>query len=579
VRLLAQRDKGGMWALVQNVDNDYEICIYKDNVFEPQFKIEYNKMYYSDVGYPVNLFESSKGDLWVCGGYGLGRYANGEWQTFEHSIYKSVIEFSDGILWFARSDGIFQYDGLQFTPILTGVDEVNSLVISRDSSVWAGTHSGLYRFHENSWVQITEEDGLPDTIVHEVYEDSQGKLWVGTAKGFCFWNPDADRDIPLVTIPEDKNSRSISPDGNAQFVLDGIDKWNYTKPERLLYSYRIDDNKWSNFSTDKVASCSGMLSGPHLLQVKSMDRNWNQSKVGLWTFVVLLPWYKEPIFIFIITIASILIVLLGGVAMYRRKQVLQSYAEIQSANSQLNDLNVELQDANAQLIQLDQMKSQFVSQASHDLRTPLTAIKGSLDNLLMGIAGALNEKQQKVMTRATTSVDRLTNLINDVLDLNRIETGRVVLEKTDIPFKALVENIISENRPAAEQKQIQLAFVSSEDDCTLHIDGSKIERVVGELVSNAIKYTPESGMVSVSLIQDDNEASLSVKDSGIGMTEEECAKIWERFYRTSASQKFAKGSGLGLSIAKELIELHNGSIELISEQGLGTTFKLTLPRK
>ena len=123
----------------------------------------------------------------------------------------------------------------------------------------------------------------------------------------------------------------------------------------------------------------------------------------------------------------------------------------------LNTMNSELQEANAQLIQLDQMKTQFVSQASHDLRTPLTAIKGSLDNLLMGIAGALNEKQQKVMTRATTSVDQFTNLINDVLDLNRIETGRIVLEKSDITFKALAYNIINENRPASDQKQIQLA--------------------------------------------------------------------------------------------------------------------------
>ena len=255
--------------------------------------------------------------------------------------------------------------------------------------------------------------------------------------------------------------------------------------------------------------------------------------------------------------------------------------EIELLNVELEDRvahrTAELEKANHELRELDKMKTQFVSQASHDLRTPLTAIKGSLDNLLMGIAGALNEKQQKVMTRATTSVDRLTNLINDVLDLNRMETGRIVLEKSDIPFKALVENIINENHPAAEQKQIQLAFVSSEEDCTLHIDGSKIERVVGELISNAIKYTPDNGKVDVCLSHKDNTASLSVKDSGIGMTAEECEKIWERFYRTSASMKFAKGSGLGLSIAKELVELHGGTLSTQSKQDIGTTFYLTLP--
>ncbi len=249
---------------------------------------------------------------------------------------------------------------------------------------------------------------------------------------------------------------------------------------------------------------------------------------------------------------------------------------VEQRTQDLNTMNTELQEANAQLIQLDQMKTQFVSQASHDLRTPLTAIKGSLDNLLMGIAGALNEKQQKVMTRATSSVDRLTNLINDVLDLNRIETGRIVLEKTNIPFKTLVENIINENSPAAEQKWITLN-ANLREEINLHIDGGKIERVVGELISNAIKYTPDDGTVEVDMSCDDDMLSLSVKDSGIGMTPEECAKIWERFYRTSASQKFAKGSGLGLSIAKELVELHEGTLTVESAQGLGTKFTLSLP--
>jgi signal transduction histidine kinase len=251
---------------------------------------------------------------------------------------------------------------------------------------------------------------------------------------------------------------------------------------------------------------------------------------------------------------------------------------VDQRTQELNTMNVELQQANAQLVQIDQMKTQFVSQASHDLRTPLTAIKGSLDNLLMGIAGALSEKQAKIMTRATTSVDRLTNLINDVLDLNRIETGRIVLEKTDIPFKALVENIINENRPAAEQKQITINANLGEE-ITLHIDGSKIERVVGELISNAIKYTPKSGIVNLKLSRECDTVLFSVADSGIGMTKEECSKIWERFYRTSASKTFAKGSGLGLSIAKELVELHKGMIELVSEQGRGTTFTLSLPVK
>jgi signal transduction histidine kinase len=249
---------------------------------------------------------------------------------------------------------------------------------------------------------------------------------------------------------------------------------------------------------------------------------------------------------------------------------------VMQRTEELEAVNQDLHQANEELRELDKMKSQFVSQASHDLRTPLTAIKGSLDNLVIGIAGDLNEKQKRVMRRATKSVDRLSSLINDVLDLSRIESGRIVIEKSDIPFKTLVENIIQENLPAANQKKIQL-ISNLGDEITIQIDGGKIERAVGELISNAIKYTPEEGHVTISLCQNDDYSILSVQDSGIGMTPVECSKIWERFYRTSASKQFAKGSGLGLSIAKELVELHQGSLTVESEQGIGTTFKLQLP--
>ncbi|MBD3266141.1 hypothetical protein GF373_05680 [bacterium] len=274
-------------------------------------------------------------------------------------------------------------------------------------------------------------------------------------------------------------------------------------------------------------------------------------------------------------------------------------------------LNIELEDrvarrtsqlkkANEELRELDKMKSSFVNQASHDLRTPLTAIKGSLDNLGFGIAGQLNEKQKKIVARATKSVERLGNLVNDLLDLSRIESGRIVLEKSHIPFISLIENIIGENKPAADQKQIQLTTDFCNEAVTMNLDGGKIERVVGELIGNAIKYTPEGGTVNITLLicgladfpdlhslnhitEQEKEtgnrewAVLSVRDSGIGMTQEECQKIWERFYRTNASKMMAKGSGLGLSIAKELVELHGGTITAESDKGKGTVFSMILP--
>lgn len=250
---------------------------------------------------------------------------------------------------------------------------------------------------------------------------------------------------------------------------------------------------------------------------------------------------------------------------------------VEQRTAELREANLQLQQANLKLLELDQMKTAFVSQASHDLRTPLTAIKGSLDNLTLGVAGELNEKQKKIMLRATRSVDRLTNLINEILDLNRIESGRITLEKSIISLKAIVEQCLQEHGPAAEKRQLLLLGAPIADSLNLYADPSKIERVCGELISNAIKYTPAGGTIQVSLARNGSAAVFKVQDTGIGMTAEECGKIWERFYRTTESQKFAKGSGLGLSIAKELIELHEGHITVESVPGAGTTFTVTLP--
>lgn len=306
----------------------------------------------------------------------------------------------------------------------------------------------------------------------------------------------------------------------------------------------------------------------------------------IWIFILvgvpLSVWnifYRASFYIYLFTIIAILECLrVVFAAILNYPQTIKELKELTDELEQrVDQRTAELAKANEELRELDRMKSAFVSQASHDLRTPLTAIKGSLDNLALGIAGELNEKQQKILARATRSVDRLTDLVNDVLDLARIESGRAVLEKSRISLRGIIEHILQENQTAAAQKKIALTPILDNDACYLFADGGKIERIAGELVGNAIKYTPENGDVEIRLQQVDGKALLTVKDSGIGIAAADLPKIWDRFYRTAASQKAAKGSGLGLSIAKELTEMHGGSLTVESQEGAGTIFSLSLP--
>lgn len=459
------------------------------------------------------------------------------------------------------------------------------MIEAKDGSIWAASYSGLHHIHGNTWITYTHEDGLPADSVTQVLEDSKGRIWAGTSRGLSLHHPDADPDPPDTYVPDDVNVREVSPDGELRVVFRGMDKWKYTEASRLYYSYRIDEEPWSPYDTKAVATFHALPAGNHLFEVRAMDRNGNvDPSPAVYEFTVPRYWHRQPAFQISMLGSLVLILVFAGIAVSRHLRLQHTNTALERSNLQLHTTtgeletaNVELHTANEELLELDKMKSSFVSQASHDLRTPLTAIKGSLDNLMRGVGGGLNERQSKVMGRALRSVDRLTALINDVLDINRIETGRMVLEKSSVPFHTLVDNIVQENQPAAVQKGITLEMSGLSEPSTVTIDAGKIERVVGELVSNAIKYTPNDGHVRISLSCEAGRIQLSVEDNGIGMTPEECAKVFERFYRTQASQHMAKGSGLGLSIAKELVGMHGGTLDVVSEPGRGTHFTMTLP--
>ncbi len=538
----------------------------------------------------TNIIEMENGDLWMGLWHSLGPLLlrkNGETVLFDNQqIFPGtgafkLVDIGNNRTWCVGGNEVTEYDGIAWRIIKEGIDYARDIIKDRKGRIWVAAKNGVHCYNPNqshAWVCYTVEDGLPINYTHKLFEDSQGNIWVGTLKGVSRFNPDADTSPPIVWMVQGKNSDTITSDGNAQFVFDGIDKWKQTQKERLLYSYRIDDGEWSEYKNEIVAAFKAIAPGRHTFQVKAMDMNWNVSESpAIHTFQVLDPWYRDPKVTLIIVISSTLVLLFAGIAINRHRKLNKYSQRLELSKTQLNTMNAELQEANAELMQLDQMKSAFVSQASHDLRTPLTAIKSSMDNILRGVGGKPNDKHQKLIDRALHSVERLTHLINDILDINRIESGRMVLEKSDIHFDALAKSVIHENQPAAEQKKIIIKSDGLSESYPIHVDVGKMERVVGELISNAIKYTAEGGTVEVNLRKEDNQVALIVHDSGIGMTKEECEKIWERFYRTSASQKFAKGSSLGLSIAKELVEMHNGSLIVESEHGSGSIFTMMLP--
>jgi PAS domain S-box-containing protein len=230
------------------------------------------------------------------------------------------------------------------------------------------------------------------------------------------------------------------------------------------------------------------------------------------------------------------------------------------------------------LKELDKLKSDFVSNVSHELRTPLTAIKGSVDNMLDGLTGDLNEKQSRYLTRIKSNTDRLARLINDLLDLSRIEAG-ITLQPTNLRLAPLLREVAESLRPVAAVKRITIAVESRDETITAWSDPDRVSEILMNLLGNAIKFTPSDGKVTLSVEgRGADWVKIAVADTGPGIPPEEANRIFDKFYQVPQLEKQKiVGTGLGLSITKALVEMHGGKIWLESEVGRGSIFSFVIP--
>ena len=225
-----------------------------------------------------------------------------------------------------------------------------------------------------------------------------------------------------------------------------------------------------------------------------------------------------------------------------------------------------------------QMKNEFVSTVSHELRTPLTSIKGYVDLIVDGEAGEINEIQAEFLGIVQENSDRLVALINDMLDISRIESGRIHLKREPLDMADVVLGAIDTFRTVAEQSDIELTAKLPEELPRAAGDRDRVGQVVMNVISNAIKYSPGGGSVTVKVRKDRDRVITSVTDTGIGISKKDQKKLFSKFYRVDSSlTREIGGTGLGLSICKSIVELLGGKIWVRSEDGKGSTFSFSLP--
>ncbi len=228
--------------------------------------------------------------------------------------------------------------------------------------------------------------------------------------------------------------------------------------------------------------------------------------------------------------------------------------------------------------QVDRMKTDFISLVSHELRTPLTSIKGFTDLILEGDAGEVREEQREYLSIVKQNADRLVSLINELLDISRIESGRVQLQLAPVRMQEVVDLVVASLSPQIQQKSQALHVRVAPELLPVLGDRDRLTQVLTNLLSNAHKYTPAGGSIRVEAKSQDNQVVVSVTDNGIGISPEDQKNLFTKFYRVDSSlTRQIGGTGLGLAIVKSIVELHGGAVSVESQPGQGSTFSFTMP--
>ncbi|MEO8231035.1 MAG: ATP-binding protein [Ignavibacteriota bacterium] len=348
-----------------------------------------------------------------------------------------------------------------------------------------------------------------------------------------------------------------------QFLLEGFDK------------------QWSSWIKGTKKEYTNLPSGNFIFKVRGKNAEGKLSDISSFNFKILPPWYKTwwaNFLGFLIVLLIINYVIRVRVRYLKNKNIVLERL-VNDRTVKIKEQKDVLEKQAQKLMELDQLKSDFFANISHEFRTPLTLIKGQLENVLRIVK---DENVKKKVNVAFTNSNRLNRLINQVLDLSKLESGKLQLEFEKNDIVALIKNRVSSFDSFAEQKNITVQFFSYTDCLFTNIDKEKIEEVIDNLLSNALKFTPAKGKIVITInaenIDFTENAVISISDNGVGISEEKISHIFDRFFQAdNSSTKEYEGTGLGLAIVKELVELHGGTITVESKLNEGTTFFISLP--
>ena len=579
-----------------------------------------------------SIIEDQKNNLWI-GSQDLGvfmveqnqrssmkavnfQHNNNDSHSISNNVIMNIYEDMNGEIWIGTSQGLNLYigknAGFERYSYNNGININFVYRIEGDcyGNLWLITEEqGLIRFTPETETKsafikrLGKEDGVPyeDIYRWNFYKSPDSLIYVGarrgTGQGFYFFDPaslNKNTHIPPVIITDfriknepailDSNilvKRNTILNHDQNFLSFEFAALDYINPKQNQYAYMLQglDDSWIYSGYRNLANYTNIPPGNYIFHVKGSNNDgvWNETGVSIKIKINPPPWKRWWAYMLY---SIIFISFIYALWAYNAKRRQLRY-----------DLQIEKLEKE-KLGELDRLKSRFFANISHEFRTPLTLILGPLMNLEKEDLSSKNKSELNVIQRNAL---RLQRLINQLLSLSKLESGKMELQLQKLDIVKLVRGYTQAFESLAKQKNIQLEFYSNQKEFYMPADKDKLEKILFNLLSNAFKFTPDGGKIKVSILwieqdtimqtEDDTMLNallkssqeksivIAVSDTGKGMEIKEINHIFDRFYQTDdTSSMFQKSTGIGLALTQELVELHNGHIEVNSEPGKGSCF-------
>lgn len=524
----------------------------------------------------------------------------------------SLCEDRSGRLWVGTAGGgltLFGRKSNTFTRFTEKEGLPNQVIygILEDDSgcLWLSTNKGISKFdpQKKSFTNYDMKDGLQSNEFNSgaFYKNKKGELMFGGVNGFTMFNPadiKANPNIPPVVLTSFKKldeAIPLAPTGVSQIELTykenvisfEFSALDFTRSEKNQYAYMMEgfDGGWINAGHKHDVTYTNLDHGSYTFKVKASNSDgvWNEK--GFSVLIHISPPFWKTWWFRFIGLSGFVFILYRAYK-YRTRKIKRKNKELEmmvaDRTHNLEKANTELKIANEKILQANEVRSRFLANMSHELRTPLNSIIGFSDLLIQGVLGKVPNEQEEAIHAISSSSKNLLKLINDVLDLSKIEAGKMNLKCKPVHLDEIIHDARNIMLPLFEQKKHLFEMKIPAESMIITVDDNKIRQVLINLLSNAAKFTPPGGKIILEAqpIFFNNHAAgyleIRVADNGKGIRPEELETVFEEF-RQSSDNADNQGTGLGLALSKRIVELHGGRIWAESDGKSGTEFIVHLP--